>query len=267
MGIVWSEFTVVRDGVRLVGRDYGEPGPVVVLLHGLAGHCGEWDAAAGWLREGHRVVTLDQRGHGLSERHPADTSRSAYVNDVVAVVEVLGSSPVILVGQSLGGHTAMLVAAARPDLIRALILVEAAPGDPDPGSPARIGRWLDTWPLPFASHAAAAEFFGGGPAGLGWADGLEPRVDGWHARFDRDVMVASLKENAARPFWTEWGQVRCPTLVVLAEHGIIPPQDVERMTRQRPSTTVVRVPATGHDLHLEDLTSLRTALEAFLLTI
>ncbi|MFD0395741.1 alpha/beta fold hydrolase [Streptomyces nogalater] len=146
----WSERVVVRDGVRLVCRDGGGgPGPAVVLLHGLVSHTGEWDALAERLSGRHRMVAVDQRGHGASERHPGDVSRAAFVADVVAVAGQLGLDRPVLVGQSLGGHTALLTAAAHPALVRALVLVEAAPRDPDPRAPRDIGAWLDSWPVPF----------------------------------------------------------------------------------------------------------------------
>jgi pimeloyl-ACP methyl ester carboxylesterase len=62
--VAWSERVVVRDGVRLVCRDWGGTGQPVLLLHGLAGHTGEWDELARRLSPAHRVVAVDQRGHG-----------------------------------------------------------------------------------------------------------------------------------------------------------------------------------------------------------
>lgn len=106
-----------------------------MLLHGLAGHAGEWEATARPLGRRHRVVAVDQRGHGRSERYPGDVSRAAYVADVVAVIERLGMGAVALIGQSLGGHTAMLTAAACPELVDALILVEAGADGPNPSVP------------------------------------------------------------------------------------------------------------------------------------
>lgn len=262
--MTWSGMTVVRDGVRLECRDWGGAGPSVVLLHGLAGHAGEWDDTARWLSRRHRVVAVDQRGHGSSERHPEDVSRAACVADAAAVATRLGTGPVILVGQSLGGHTAMLTAAAHPELVRALVLVEAGPGGPNPGVPADIGAWLDSWPVPFASAGAAAEFLGGGAVGRGWAQGLERRDDGWWPRFDRDLMVASLRENAERSFWEEWDAVRCPTLVVLAEKGIIGPEEAEEMHRRQPRAVTAVVPGAGHDVHLERPDALRHAMSGFL---
>ncbi|MBD0709371.1 MULTISPECIES: alpha/beta fold hydrolase [unclassified Streptomyces] len=262
--MTWFERTVVRDGVRISCRDWGGSGPPVVLLHGLAGHAGEWDTAAAHLRARHRVVAVDQRGHGASERRPRDRSRAAYVADVVAVVEQLELGRAVLVGQSLGGLTAMLAAAAHPGLVRALVLVEAGPGGSSPEVVAGIGSWFDSWPTPFPSREAAVEFLGGGPVGEGWAAGLEERDGGWWPRFDRDVMVDSLAENARRAYWDEWARVVCPTLVVLGQSGIVTPEDSGRMLRQRPETVALSVPGAGHDLHLEQPGALREALRSFL---
>ncbi|MFE2107642.1 alpha/beta fold hydrolase [Kitasatospora sp. NPDC059463] len=261
-----SEHTVVRDGVRLLCRDTGGPGRPVVLLHGLAGHGGEWDALVARLGPGHRVVTVDQRGHGASERRPGDVSRAAYVADAAAVLTTLGLRGAVLAGQSLGGHTAMLTAAAHPGLVDALVLVEAGAGAADPGLQAEVGGWLDSWPCPFPSPEAAAEFFGGGAAGAGWAAGLERRADGWWPRFDRDVMIGSLAENARRDFWPEWAKVSCPTLVVLARRGIVAPAELAEMLRLRPDTIAVSIRDAGHDVHLEQPGELARLLLGFLAT-
>src|SRR5947208_14539443 len=82
-----------RDGVRLACRDHGGDGPAVVLAHGLAGHAGEWDGTAAWLGRTHRVVAPDARGHGRSERRPADVSRTACVDDLAHWIELLGAPP------------------------------------------------------------------------------------------------------------------------------------------------------------------------------
>ncbi|MGE7385774.1 alpha/beta fold hydrolase [Streptomyces sp. NPDC004126] len=265
--MTWAERVAVRDGVRLSCRDWGDPGgsgPAVVLLHGLAGHAGEWDAVARALSPRHRVVAVDQRGHGASERRPRDVSRAAYVEDAVAVCEGLGLREPVLVGQSLGGHTAMLAAAAHPGLFRGLVLVEAGPGGPSPGVQAEIGGWLDSWPTPFPSREAAVGFLGGGPVGEGWAAGLEELDGGWWPRFEPDVMVGSLAENARRAFWDEWSRVSCPTLAVLGQSGTIAPDEVGGMLRLRPEAVAVSVPGTGHDVHLERPDVLLDLLRGFL---
>ncbi|GGV68490.1 hypothetical protein GCM10010277_77870 [Streptomyces longisporoflavus] len=191
-------------------------------------------------------------------------SRSAYVADVAAVLEQLGLHQPVLVGQSLGGHTALLTAAAHPHLVRGLVLVEAGPGGPNANVQADIGGWLDAWPTPFPTREAAAAFLGGGAVGEGWAAGLEEHVDGWWPRFDRDIMVDSLAENARRSFWGQWQTITCPVLAVLGQSGIIAPPEAEAMLQQHPGATAASIPGAGHDLHLERPDALRHLLLEFL---
>ncbi|MFF8833859.1 alpha/beta fold hydrolase [Streptomyces sp. NPDC015130] len=218
---------------------------------------------------GHRVLALDQRGHGGSERRPGDVSRAAYVADVVAVVTELGLRRPALIGQSLGGHTALLTAAAHPGLPRALVLVEAGPGGSDPGLQAGIAAWFADRPVPFPSREAAVAYLGGGKraVGEGWASGLEERGDGLWPRFDADVMVRSLDELARRAFWDEWAAITCPVLAVLGQGGhggIIGAEEYAEMARLRPGLRGAGVPGTGHDTHLERPEVLHALVTAFL---
>lgn len=264
------------DGIRLACTEYGhgpatrptgsaDPTVPVLLLHGLAGHTAQWDVLAGLLGPGHRTVGYDARGHGMSDRLPGDVSRAAHVRDAVAVIGQLALDRPVLIGQSLGGLTALLTAAAHPDLVRALVLVEAGPRGPAPELPGKIGSWLDSWPVPFASADEAVRFFGGGPAGLAWAAGLEVRPDGLYPRVDRDVMVDCVAESAVRSFWREWDQVRCPTLVVRGGAGAMPESEAEEMrVRRSAGTRVETVAGAGHDVHLDAPAELHALTREFL---
>jgi pimeloyl-ACP methyl ester carboxylesterase len=254
-----------RDGVRLTGVDFGGHGRPVLLLHGLAGHAREWAETASWLAESCRVLAFDARGHGGSERLPADVSLAAHVADVVHAVERLRLDPVTLVGQSLGGLTALLVAAERPDLVAGLIVADASPAAGDEASVAEVGDALSRWPVPFASREAAIEFFGGPSVSAdAWADGLERRDGGWWPSFDVDVMIRTLSQAAARSYWGEWERVSCPTLVVRAGNGIVTAADARAMVDRLPHARLVELPGAGHDLHLDRPAEWRSALTEFL---
>ena len=118
-----------RDGVRLHVLDTGVPagaGPVpcLLLLHGLGGCADEWRGIAAQLAGRARVVAFDARGHGVSTRRPQDLSGAAHVADAFAVVEEMGLGRVVLVGQSCGAHTALMTAAAHPEAVACLVLIE-----------------------------------------------------------------------------------------------------------------------------------------------
>nr|WSZ16890.1 alpha/beta hydrolase [Streptomyces canus] len=146
----------VGDGTRIAYRDRPGlspgpgPEPSVLLLHGLAGHLGEWDDLAGRLESsGRRVVSYDARGHGESTRRPASVTRAAHVEDAATLLRELDLAPAILVGQSLGGHTAMLLAADHPGLVHSLVLVEAGPAGRSARScPARSRAGWTAGPFP-----------------------------------------------------------------------------------------------------------------------
>jgi pimeloyl-ACP methyl ester carboxylesterase len=264
-----ADFAFERDGVRLAGVDFGGDGPAVLLLHGLAGYAREWSESAAWFTRRARVVGLDARGHGDSERRPADVSRSAHVADAAFAVERLGLAPVAVVGQSLGALTALLLAADHPDLVRGLIVAEGGPGGGDAdgheANVAELERSLRRWPVPFASRQAATEFFGGPSLTAdAWADGLEHRDDGWWPRFEIDVMVRTVRDAGGRSYWTEWERIACPTLVVRAGDGSLAADEARAMIERGRDAQFVEVDGAKHDVHLDRPTEWRRAVNRFL---
>jgi pimeloyl-ACP methyl ester carboxylesterase len=228
--------------------------PPVVLLHGLAGAAAELRPTAAALTARFRVIAPDQRGHGHSTRRPADLSRRAFAADVAFLVaQLCGGGAVRLAGQSMGGHTAMLVAAWYPELVSRLVMLEAGVGGtaPDDDYPARLGRWFASWPRPFASRAAAVSFLGGTPTAEAWAADLEERADGFHPRFDADVMEAAIRPVAATARWAEWAAVTAPTLLIRGGRGTCPPEEDARMRALRPEAGYAVIPDAGHDAHLD----------------
>lgn len=261
------------DGVELAVHDFGGRGVPVLLLHGLAGHAGEWAETASWLTSRARVVAFDARGHGASERRPADVSPGAFVGDASAVASGLDMVRPIIVGQSLGGVMALMAAAGHPQLIRALVLVEASPAgtDDDRAAAAFADAFvasLNEWPVPFPSIDAAAGFFerrfGSPSAAVVWVAGLENRGDGWWPRFDIDVVRETLYLATRRSSWTEWARIRCPVLLVRTQSGSVGDDAVETMLEHQPGLRVTTIPDAGHDLHLDAPHAWRQTLEAFL---
>jgi len=257
---------LIRNGVKLACADYGGAGLPVVLLHGLAGYAGEWNDTAPLLSKSHRVVVPEQRGHGRSERHPADMSRTALVEDATMWMKELGLKEAVLVGHSLGGHTAFLMAARYPELVRGLVIAEATPAA-NPEAQRHVRTWLESWPIPFTSRAEAIAFFGGKSLKAEtWVEGLQHRDDGFWPGFEAPVMLAALDEISQQSYWDEWAAIRCPVLVVRAERGASA-RDTQRMLELLPQTRLREIANAGHDLHLDQPERWRQILEEFLSTI
>jgi pimeloyl-ACP methyl ester carboxylesterase len=260
----WHEVT--RPGAIVQYLDSGGSGWPVILLHGLAGHAGEWLGTMRHLFPRCRTVAIDQRGHGRSTRIPDDLSRDAFVDDVAAVCEAAGlPRPVVLIGQSMGAHTAFLTAARHPQLVSHLVMIEGAIGGGGGEELTALRTALSSWPVPFPTYDSAVRFFGGdNELGYAWADGFEQRADGLWPRWNLEVMIRTMVPVFARECWHEWESLPQPTLLVLGQTGSIDPMRVDRMLRARPATGRVMIEHAGHDLHLEQPRAWFHALDEFL---
>ncbi len=124
----WPEPRPVAAGpVELAVYDHGPPtggshGDLVVL-HGMADVARSLEPLTRSLTDRYRVVAYDARGHGRST-HPGAYSALHYVADLASVVAELGLERPVLIGHSLGGHTAANYAGLYPDRVRAVVLLE-----------------------------------------------------------------------------------------------------------------------------------------------
>jgi pimeloyl-ACP methyl ester carboxylesterase len=251
-----------RDGVALACLDYGGEGSSILILPGLAGHAGEWAHTASWLTERARVLVLDARGQGHSERHPGDVSPEANLADTVHLIDELGIAPVIVIGHSLGGQRAIMLAGERPDLVRGLVVADSGPGKGDDEAVDGTRDYLASWEKGFDTREAAIEHFGGPSLKAeAWADGLQERDGRLFPRWDLDVMDRSLRESFGRDFWQQWEAVRCPTLAV---RSLVGESEHREMAERLPQAEFVALGHTDHDMHLYKPEEWRETLTAFL---
>jgi len=132
------------DGVRIAYVDQGD-GPPVVLLHGMVSSGITWQPVIPVLRAaGHRVIAPDLRGHGASDR-PGRYRLADFHHDVHGLLDHLGLDAVDLVGHSLGGHVASLVAQQEPGRVWRLVIEDAPPPPRRPGQAATTMQRRTDW--------------------------------------------------------------------------------------------------------------------------
>ena len=108
--------------ISLHYKDYGTGQPMVIL-HGLFGSLDNWFSLAKAFANDHHVYLVDQRNHGQSP-HTDAHSYAAMADDLFQFFRQHGLSDAVLIGHSMGGKTAMLFAAAHPELVAKLIVVD-----------------------------------------------------------------------------------------------------------------------------------------------
>ncbi|HME71223.1 MAG TPA: alpha/beta fold hydrolase [Myxococcota bacterium] len=111
-------------GHRVSFRRAGS-GPLLVLIHGIAGRSSTWEEVAWGLRQRYTIVAPDLLGHGDSSKPPGDYSLGGYANMLRDLLGALGFERGTLVGHSLGGGIAMQFAYQFPDRCERLVLVSS----------------------------------------------------------------------------------------------------------------------------------------------
>ena len=281
----------VGEDQRLASRTVGEAGPDVVFVHGLFGQGKNWTSIARGLADDHRVTLLDLPNHG----HSPWTDRVDYLDmaeSVATEIEHLGP-PVTLVGHSMGGKVAMQLALRRPELLRALVVVDVAPVV----YPVRGGRTEDPdeEASPFAEYIAAmraldldalrtrdqadAALRSVVPSRMVRSFLLQSLVregpvstqeggDGWRWRLNLEALERDLGELRGFPETPPGASFDGPVLWVAgANSTYVLPADRPHMDALFPTTRLVRIKNAGHWVHSEQPEIFVETLRRFLAAV
>lgn len=129
--------------LKIYARDYQGPGPAIVMMHGLTRNSSDFDGLAEYLSGRYRLIVPDQRGRGNSDRDPdpSNYAPAIYCADTLGLIDQLGLERPILVGTSMGGLMAMIMATLRPDGFRGIVLNDVGP-ELDPAGLKRIASYV-----------------------------------------------------------------------------------------------------------------------------
>lgn len=234
--------------------------PALLFANSLGTDLRLWDALLPLLPAGLRLIRYDKPGHGLSADGGAVTIASLAA-DAAALIEATAARPVIFIGLSIGGMIGQALAAARPDLVRALVLSNTA---------ARIGT-AEGW----AARIAAVE--AGGIAAITeavmerWftpALRATPGLAPWRtmlARTPAAGYAAACAAIAAADLTATTRALRLPALVIAgAEDGATPPDLVRATADLIAGAAFHLIPGAGHLSCVEKPTPYAAILNQFL---
>jgi pimeloyl-ACP methyl ester carboxylesterase len=249
--------------------------PPVVLLHGGHQSAHSWDLVSLALAGRYRVLALDQRGHGDSEwARDVDYSNHTMSLDAEAFIDALGLARPALVGHSMGGRNAMLLAARHPGRLRGLVVVDIGPEISDRGRQA------------IAGFVRANEEFDDLEAFVANVQKYDPYRSRTH--IERTVKYNMLRRPdgkyiskcdptprrlgllAGRSLQDNLGldelhRLALPVLIVRgADSGVLAPDAAERFRDGLPDGSLATVPNAGHGVPSQNTAGFLAALEPFL---
>lgn len=257
-------------------RGQGRP---LLLVHGFSHDRSVWSKLASGLGPGLRPIAVDLRGHGRSEWSPAGRyDLPDYARDLPATLDALALGRAIVVAHSLGGHAATLFAAAHPERVEALVLVDTGPTLAVEGM-LQIARDVSAGLRSFESIAAWARRLAqthplADPELIAWMaeSGVVRRLDGrFEPRLDPGTAPGSADDgdplaDREAQLWSALARVRCPTLVVRGGLSAILSESVARrmVDEVLADGRLETLARAGHGVMLDDGPGLLRCIETFL---
>lgn len=239
--------------------------PPLLIVHGLYGSARNWGVIARRMSDRSEVLSVDMRNHGSSPWF--DTH--SYADMAADLAEVIENhrSPLDVVGHSMGGKAAMVLALSRPDLVRRLIVADIAPVAYSHSQVQFIDamKALDLQGLSsrgeadkrFAEHVEDA----GIRAFL--LQSLDLKSDPVKWRLNLDVLEAEMPKIVGFPEVT--GTFDRPTFFLSGKDSdYVPPEHRGTIKQHFPKAKFARIPGAGHWLHADKPREFEAAMRAFL---
>ncbi len=116
--------TIVHKGIKLAYEEHGKGEPTMVFVHGWACNRSFFAPQAEYFSRRHRVVSVDLRGHGGSDKPEGEYPITSYADDIAYLIEKLDLGEVIAVGHSMGSIVVLQLAAAYPACVAGIVMIE-----------------------------------------------------------------------------------------------------------------------------------------------
>jgi pimeloyl-ACP methyl ester carboxylesterase len=276
-------FTAQGDGVKIQLAEWGKTGQPVLCVHGITANCRCWDGIASPLASEFRVLAMDLRGRGRSDKPATGYSVDQHCRDIAALLDNLGLKRAVIMGHSLGAFIALAFAANYPERVERTILVDGG-GDLSAEQMARVFAGikpaLERLGKVFPSAEAYIDLMKQAPYLQPWSSALETYCRYELAEVEGGVKTSidplHIQEEAMNlgkmKAASLYGKAAGKALILRATDGLLAADDillpepvVEKMVREIPDARRVDIPGTNHYSLLFKPSQLRDeALTSFL---
>jgi pimeloyl-ACP methyl ester carboxylesterase len=273
MMLKYTEGYLKLDDVRIHYYRTGGKKPPFLLLHGATDNGLCWTRTAESLAETYDVIMPDAQGHGLSDRLGKDFTHKRFVEQAGGLCLALGLNKPLIMGHSLGAGTAAGVAIEYPSLPRAIILEDPPWGEPPAGAEeaekarkegmARFNRLIGLRDLAVEEIIAVSR--GMDPR---WPE--EERLPWARAKQQFDASLFAYPIINQSHYSELVPQIKCPTLLIIAENGIVSPgaaANAARLWKSKKPFKWVQIKGTTHNIRRDNFEDFKSALFGFLETL
>ncbi len=255
--------------IDLAWYERGSGRPVLCIM-GLGGRATDWNEDfMARLAPRHRLITFDNRGTGRSDRPEEPYTLDQMADEAVAVMRAAGVERAHVMGTSMGGMIAQLVALRHPDVVERLVLLCTHMGGPGitPPGPAAMALFSADRSLPpdvlvrqSMTAITAPGFAARHPEAIDGLVALAAAQPTPPATFMRQMQAIMTSDRSAR-----LAEIRVPTLVVHgSEDPLVPPANGAALARAIPGAQHVEIPGCGHMMSWEVPVRLATVVGDFL---
>lgn len=232
------------NGIETYYESHGD-GPPIVFAHGRGGCHLSWWQQVPALRERYRCITFDHRGFGYSKDSPDGPARSAFANDLTALLDHLAVERCYLVGQSMGGWTGLGFAVAHPERTAGLVLADSSAGINDESIFAAY-RARGEPPANVFDRALSTAFKERDPVKAF----LYAEISALSEPPKESLMELLLSENGPTP--KSLASFEVPTLFIVGEDDIVVPPEIAQLCAAFvPASRLEIVPGAGHSVYFE----------------
>jgi 3-oxoadipate enol-lactonase len=262
-----SQTAIASDGTRLFVSERGQ-GDDVLFVPGLGYASWCWHYQAEPISQVARVLLMDNRGAGRSDKPPGPYSIAQMADDAYEVLCQRAAGPAHVVGASMGGYIALTLALCHPDAVASLVLLATTSGGsgshPVPADTQRA--WAAAVPLGSAGFARATMPLSFAP---GWAEqhpgqfeellalrlGASTPTECWRSQYE--ACVSYLRRGLPR------GPISQPAAIV---HGtadrVVPYENAAHLARRLPRASVVTLNGAGHLCWIEQAAVVNDVIRA-----